>query len=144
MFELFTLSGFCPATSYVKEYLEIAVSRLTDYDYYRYHLFDCGSFKIMVVSWCCGENLVNISHNTKQKRTNINSLDEKLNLMIFASKTNLRQIWCQICPAIKCPKCETNLLSHLSWGNVRQMWFKYAIIFALVQRYLKTRQIREK
>ena len=81
-----------------------------------------------------------VAQVTPMKQT----LDEKLNLMIFALKTNLRQIWCQICPPIKCPKCETNLLSHLSWGNVRQMWFKYAIIFALVQRYLKTRQIREK
>ena len=72
------------------------------------------------------------------------ALDEKMDLMIFASKTNLRQIWRQICPPIKCPKCETNLLSHLSRRNMRQMWFKYAIIFALVQRYLKQDKYEDK
>ena len=72
------------------------------------------------------------------------TLDEKMDLKIFASKTNLRQIWRQICPPIKCPKCETNLLSHLSRRNMGQMWFKYAIIFALVQRYLKQDKYEDK
>ena len=66
----------------------------------------------------------------------------KMDLRIFASNSNLRQIWCQICPPNKCRKCETNLLSHLSRRNVGQMCFKYAIMFALVQSFFfKTRQM---
>ena len=65
-----------------------------------------------------------------------------MDLRIFASNSNLRQIWCQICPPNKCRKCETNLLSHLSRRNVGQMCFKYAIMFALVQSFFfKTRQM---
>ena len=64
-----------------------------------------------------------------------------MDLMIFASNTNLRQILCQICPPNKCRKCEINLLLHLSPTNVGQMCFKYAIIFALVQSFFKTRQM---
>ena len=45
------------------------------------------------------------------------SLDEKVDLMIFASKTNLRQIWVQICPLPKVRQIPYHICLEEMWDK---------------------------
>jgi len=63
------------------------------------------------------------------------SLDEIMDLIIFGFKTNMRQIWCYICPGWEDNKSGTNMFSYLSLINAGQMLFEIEAIFSQSTKY---------